>query len=70
MDEYTTRPLTKEEGDALTKDMMAVLEKHGAELGVKASIEILKRVPKEIVSPFVPKNDGNDPSKTEEKSNA
>lgn len=41
---YTTRELTKEEGEALTKDMQAVLEKHGAEMGVTASISLLKRV--------------------------
>ena len=37
-----TRELTTEEADALTKDLREVLEKHGCEMGVKASIEILK----------------------------
>jgi len=37
------RELTKEEGDALTKDIQEVLEKHNAELGVIASIQLLKR---------------------------
>lgn len=66
--EYTTRALTKEEGDALTAEMIAVLEKYNAEMGVKSTIEILKRVPKDIVSPFMPKNDGNN-DKTEESAN-
>lgn len=37
------RELTKEEGEALTKDIQVVLEKHNAELGVIASIQLLKR---------------------------
>ena len=37
------RELNKEEGEALTKDLQAVLEKHNAELGVIASIQLLKR---------------------------
>lgn len=49
-----TRELTKEEGEALTKDLTAVLEKHNAELGVVSSIQLLKRV-----------DDGNE-DKTEE----
>ncbi len=58
---HTTRELTKEEGDALTKDMQAVLEKHGAELGVIASVQLLKRVetPEPIPSP-VEFTNGND----------
>lgn len=44
LEEYTTRELTKEEGEALTADMKAVLEKHDAELGVVSSIQLLKRV--------------------------
>ncbi len=49
------RELTKEEGEALTKDIQAVLEKHNAELGVVANIQLLKR------------NDGGEPTETEEK---
>lgn len=50
---HTTRELTKEEGDALTKDMQAVLEKHNCDMGVVASIQLLKRVEeqKSIPSP-------------------
>jgi len=54
-----TRELTQEEQEALTKDLTEVLEKHNADLGVVARIEILKRVeePKEspeseVVSPY------------------
>lgn len=38
-----TRELTQEEGEALTKDLQAVLEKHGAEMGVISQIQLLKR---------------------------
>jgi len=37
------RELTPEEGEALTKDLQAVLEKHNADLGVVANIQLLKR---------------------------
>ncbi len=57
------RPLNQEEGDALTKDLQEVLLKHGAELGVKANIELLKRV-ESIKSPFTP-----DGTNTEDKLN-
>lgn len=62
---HTTRELTKEEGDALTKDMQAVLEKHNCDMGVVASIQLLKRVeePKPIPSPIEFTN-GEDPEKT------
>jgi len=62
---YTLKELSKEEGEALTKDMLAVLEKHGCEMGAVASIQLLKRVPVDIISPFMPKN-GENPDKTEE----
>lgn len=65
---YTTRELTKAEGEALTKDMNAVLEKHGAEMGVIASISLLKRVetPDAVPSPKEFQiNHGEDPEKTE-----
>jgi len=56
--QYATRELTKEEAEALTKDLKEVLEKHSAELGVVSSIQLLKRVevPKEdgVPSPFNP----------------
>ena len=55
-----TRELTLEEQEALTKDLTEVLEKHNADLGVVASIQILKRVEEsletkseEIASPYV-----------------
>lgn len=49
---YTTRELTKEEGDALTKDLQAVLEKHNAELGIKSVVELLRRVEDPVLSPL------------------
>lgn len=44
-----TRELTKEEGDALTKDLQEVLIKHNCEIGVVSSIQLLKRVD-EVIS--------------------
>lgn len=53
MDEYTLEEPTKEEADALTKDLQAVLEKYQCEMGVKASISLMKRVPIEgVISPI------------------
>ncbi len=54
------RELTKEEGEALTADLQAVLEKHGAEMGVIASIQLLKVEDDPTPSPqeFTP--NGND----------
>lgn len=62
---HSTRELTKEEGEALTKDMQAVLEKHNCDMGVVASIQLLKRVtlePKEepVPSPYPNGDDGED----------
>lgn len=44
---YGTRDLTPEEAKALTEDLKAVLEKHGAELSVLSSIQLLKYVEEE-----------------------
>lgn len=63
MAEFTTRDVTKEEGEALTKDLQEVLAKHDAELGISSTIQLLKRVPKEMLSPFMQPNGD---SKTEE----
>ena len=38
----STRELTPEELKALTEDLQAVLEKHGAEMGVSSSINLMK----------------------------
>ena len=38
------RELPSEEGEALTKDLQEVLEKHGAEMQTKTSIELVKRI--------------------------
>ena len=56
------RQPTKEEADALTKDLQEVLKKHNANMSVRAAIELLIE---EIPSPFVIKEDGNDTIKTE-----
>lgn len=60
-----TRELTKEEADALTKDLTEVLDKHNCEIGVVSTIQLLKRIEEEIKSPFMPK-DGENNDKTEE----
>lgn len=57
--EYTTRELTKEEGDALTKELQEVLERHNAEMSVMSVIQLLKREPKDIPSPFITDGDTN-----------
>lgn len=41
---HNLKELTKEEAEQLTKELTAVLEKYNCEIGVKSSIEILKRV--------------------------
>lgn len=51
---YTTRELTPQEAEAITKDIQEVLEKHNCEIGVKAAIEILKR--EEVQDFLVPPN--------------
>lgn len=58
-----TRELTKEEGEALTKDLQEVLKKHNAEMGVISSIQLLKRVEEEIKSPFI--ENGENPTTKE-----
>ena len=60
--ETSFRQPTKEEADALTKDLQEVLKKHNANMGVKAVIELLVE---DIPSPFLVKEDGNDTNKTE-----
>jgi len=61
--EYTTRELTPEEGQELTKDLQEVLKKHGAEMGVISSIQLLKRVEPPTPSPY---EHGDKPDTTEE----
>lgn len=60
---YSTRELTKEEGEALTKDLQEVLLKHNCEMGVTSTIQLLKRVEAEAptISPLQePQENGND----------
>jgi len=56
------RELTKEELQALTDDLQVVLEKHGAEMGVTSSINLMKR---ELVKEE-PKNDKKSKEETEQ----
>lgn len=73
---YKLGQLSVEEAEALTNELKAVLEKYSCEMGVKASIEILKRIPISTeegilstnpeVNPLI--KNGND-NKTEEKPN-
>lgn len=51
-DTFTLAELSREEADALTKDLQEVLAKHNCEMGVKSVIELLKRVP--ITPPEAP----------------
>lgn len=61
MSDYELKELTKQEGEALTKDLQDVLAKHGCEMGVVSNIQLLKRVAKSesTVSPIQIEN-GND----------
>ena len=51
--EYTLEEPTKEEADALTKDLQEVLARHNCEMNVTSTIQLLKRVPADgILSPI------------------
>lgn len=67
MSDYKLEEMGKEEGDKLTAELQEVLAKHGAEMGISSSIQLLKRVqvePQLIPSPkeFT---DGTDEGKEE-----
>ncbi len=51
---YTLQPLSEEEFKNLSSELTEVLNKYNAELGVKSTIEILKRVEKkeDVTSPY------------------
>ncbi len=51
---YKQAPLSKEEFDALSVELNTLLEKYNAEIAVKSTIELLKRVevPEEVKSPY------------------
>ena len=50
---YTLQPLPEEEFKNLSSELTEVLNKYNAELGVKSTIEILKRVEKQdVTSPY------------------
>lgn len=67
MPDYELKELTSHEGAALSKDLQEVLEKHGCEMGVTSTINLLKRVPKTepTLSPIQPEN-GKGTNATEE----
>ena len=53
--EQETRNITQEEWLVINEDLQALCEKHNIELGVKAQLEILKRVEpvkEDIASPY------------------
>ncbi len=58
---YTTRELTEEEANLLNKELTELLEKHGAEIGVVASLQILKR--EEVKEEFI--TNGEEATKAE-----
>jgi hypothetical protein len=51
--DYALQEFPKEEADALTKELQDVLAKYNGEMGVTSTINLMKRVPKAIPSPFV-----------------
>lgn len=63
---YTLAELTTEEGDAFTKEMTELLEKHNVEVGVKSTIEILKRVEVKEDGVPTPYTDNGESNTTEE----
>lgn len=69
---YKLVDLSKEEGDAISKEITAVLIKYDAEMLVKSTIEIMKRVEdvlvgdKSVPSPYVKHPDDNQTPTSEE----
>jgi len=59
--------LTQAELKALTDDLQAVLEKHGAEMGVTSTINLLRSAP---IQPDNVKNDGSKKEDIEEQEEA
>lgn len=58
---------SKEELENLTNELQAVLAKYDAEMGVSSSINIMKRVSEEILSPLQPDGITEPGNKAEEK---
>lgn len=54
MPNYELKPLSQEEGDALTAEMLTLLEKYNAEMNIRSNIEIMQRVEvsEEVPSPY------------------
>jgi len=49
--DYELQELSKEEAEALTKDLQEVLAKYNAEMGVSSTINLMKRAPKPVPTP-------------------
>ena len=67
MPDYELVEFPKEEADKLTKELQDVLAKYNGEMGVTSTITLLKRVPKEIISPIQPNGNGDNTDTKEEK---
>lgn len=52
---YHLEEMSKEEGETMTKEIQAILEKYNAEMGVNSAISLMKRVEDEtpVVSPYL-----------------
>lgn len=63
---YTTAPLSQEEFEALNKEMVALMEKYNCEIGIQSSLQILKRVPDPMPTPYAePTNPTEDSPKAD-----
>lgn len=58
MKDYTLEELSKDESEAVTKELQEVLKKYNCEMGVTSTINILKRVETGVPSPFIEPTDG------------
>lgn len=67
MPESEVRPLTKEEMEALTKDLQEVLAKHGADMGVTSTITLTKS---SIPSPYATNNGEETPKEERHEADA
>lgn len=58
MKDYTLEELSKDESEAVTKELQEVLKKYNCEMGITSSINILKRVDTGVPTPFLDTTDG------------
>lgn len=57
---YSLKELTSEEAESIAKEIQAVLEKYDCEMGVVASMQIMKRQEDAVLSPMQPDGDKAD----------